>query len=143
MSPTAREEPLAYDQLVVGTGAVPVRPPIDGLAGPDALGAADGVHLLHTMGDTFALMRTLDEQRPASALIVGAGYVGLEMAEGLTLRGLSVAQVETLPEVLPTVDPELGAPGPCRAAALTASRSSTSTTVRSVARAPQGRPGGC
>ena len=48
-------------------------------------------------------------------MIVGAGYVGLEMAEGLTARGIAVTQVEMLPEVLPTVDPELGAPGPRRA----------------------------
>ena len=61
------------------------------------------------MGDTFALSRTLEEQAPETALIVGAGYVGLEMADGLTLRGLRVAQVEMLSEVLPTVDPELGA----------------------------------
>ncbi len=61
------------------------------------------------MGDTFSLRRTLDDQSPATALIVGAGYVGLEMAEGLTMRGLRVAQVEMLPEVLPTVDLELGA----------------------------------
>ena len=60
------------------------------------------------MGDTFALMRTLDERAPATALIVGAGYIGLEMADALTLRGLSVTQMEQLPEVLPTVDPELG-----------------------------------
>ena len=98
---------LAYDELVVGTGAVPVRPPIAGL---DSLCAEDGVHLLHSMGDTFALTKTLDSLPvPSRALIVGAGYVGLEMAEGLTARGIHVTQVEMLPEVLPTVDPELGA----------------------------------
>ncbi|MGW2352553.1 FAD-dependent oxidoreductase [Actinacidiphila glaucinigra] len=96
---------LGYDRLVIGTGAVPVRPPIDGL---DRLGPADGVHLLHTMDDTFALASTL-ERAPASAVIVGAGYIGLEMAEGLTTRGVKVALVEQLPQVLPTVDPELGA----------------------------------
>ncbi|HEV8065633.1 MAG TPA: FAD-dependent oxidoreductase [Acidimicrobiales bacterium] len=106
--PDGRDSFLEYDALVVGTGAAPVRPPIDGLDGADALGPADGVHLLHTMGDTFSLERTLDERRPETALIVGAGYVGLEMADGLTLRGLRVSQVEMLPEVLPTVDPELG-----------------------------------
>jgi len=103
------EETLPYDALVVGTGAVPVVPPIDGLTGPGALGPDDGVHLLHSMGDAFALTATLERSRPARALIVGAGYVGLEMADGLTARGLQVTQVERLPEVLPTVDPGLGA----------------------------------
>jgi NADPH-dependent 2,4-dienoyl-CoA reductase/sulfur reductase-like enzyme len=102
------EELLAYDALVVGTGAVSVRPPIDGLTGSEALGTPDGVHLLHSMGDTFAVMETLEQASPASALIVGAGYIGLEMAEAFVARGLSVTQVEQLPEVLPTVDPELG-----------------------------------
>ncbi|OZB88946.1 MAG: CoA-disulfide reductase, partial [Microbacterium sp. 14-71-5] len=96
---------LDYDELVVGTGAVPVRPAIDGL---EDLGPGDGVHLLHSMGDTFALTHTLETTGPTTALIVGAGYVGLEMAEGLTARGIAVTQVEMLPEVLPTVDPELG-----------------------------------
>jgi NADPH-dependent 2,4-dienoyl-CoA reductase/sulfur reductase-like enzyme len=100
------EDLIGYDQLVIGTGAVPVRPPIRGLDGP---GPGGGVHLLHTMGDTFAVMRTLAEQGPASALIVGAGYVGLEMADALTNRGLPVTVMEQLPEVLATVDPELGA----------------------------------
>ena len=67
------------------------------------------MHLLHTMGDTFALMRTLQNRQVRRAVIVGAGYVGLEMAEALTTCGLAVTQVEQLPEVLPTVDPELGA----------------------------------
>jgi NADPH-dependent 2,4-dienoyl-CoA reductase/sulfur reductase-like enzyme len=106
---TGVEDQIPYDQLVVGTGAVSVRPPIGGLTGPGALGPSDGVHLLHSMGDTFELARTLDEKQPASAVIVGAGYIGLEMAEGLTARGLSVTQFEQLPEVLPTVDPSLGA----------------------------------
>jgi NADPH-dependent 2,4-dienoyl-CoA reductase/sulfur reductase-like enzyme len=99
------EELVAYDKLVVGTGAVPVRPPIGGL---DALGPDDGVHLLHSMGDTFAVMRTLEGKTPATAVIVGAGYIGLEMADALTTRGLHVIQMEQLPEVLPTVDPALG-----------------------------------
>jgi NADPH-dependent 2,4-dienoyl-CoA reductase/sulfur reductase-like enzyme len=103
------EEVLPYDALVIGTGAVPVRPPIGGLNGPGALGPDDGVHLLHSMGDTFAVMRTLEQASPASAVIVGAGYIGLEMAEALTARGLAVTQIEQLGEVLPTVDPELGA----------------------------------
>ena len=83
------EELLGYDKLVVGTGAVPVRPPIRGLAGPGALGPDDGVHLLHSMGDTFAVMATLEQAAPASAVIVGAGYIGLEMADALTVRGLA------------------------------------------------------
>ncbi|OEJ49614.1 FAD-dependent oxidoreductase [Streptomyces agglomeratus] len=104
-----RAELLSYDALIVGTGAVSVRPPIEGLTGPDALGARDGVHLLHSMGDTFEVMRSIKERRPAKAVVIGAGYIGLEMAEALTTRGIAVTQVEALPEVLPTVDPELGA----------------------------------
>ena len=131
------EELLAYDKLVVGTGAVPVRPPIAGL---DALGPDDGVHLLHSMGDTFAVMRTLDQASPASAVIVGAGYIGLEMADALTVRGLQVTQMEQLPEVLPTVDPALGA----LVHAELASRGVevlTGTTVRAISRAVPGRAG--
>ncbi len=101
----AAADVVPYDRLVIGTGAVPVRPPIAGL---DTLGPGDGVHLLHSMDDTFAIMSTLEETAPASAVIVGAGYIGLEMAEALSARGLAVTQIEQLPEVLPTVDPGLG-----------------------------------
>jgi NADPH-dependent 2,4-dienoyl-CoA reductase/sulfur reductase-like enzyme len=134
------EELLAYDKLVVGTGAVPARPPIRGLDGPGALGPGDGVHLLHSMGDTFAVMRTLESASPASAVIVGAGYIGLEMAEALVTRGLQVTQIEQLPQVLPTVDPGLGA--------LVRSQLTghgvevlTGTAVKVISRAPAGAHG--
>lgn len=103
---TGVEELVGYEQLIVGTGALPLRPPIDGLS---ALGPDDGVHLLHSMKDTFALMGSIEELSPTTAVVVGAGYIGLEMADALTLRGISVTQIEQLPEVLPTVDSELGA----------------------------------
>jgi len=88
-----------YDRLVVATGAEPVRPPIPGLE-------HEGVHQLHTIGDA----RLLDEvlaHGPERAVIVGAGYIGLEMAEALRARGLDVTLVEQLPAVPPTVDREL------------------------------------
>lgn len=100
------ESAIAYDALMVGTGA---SPSTAGIAGLGELGPEDGVHLLHSMGDTFALERYLDEHEPESAIIVGAGYVGLEMAEALTVRGLRVTQLQRGPEVLSTLDPELGA----------------------------------
>ncbi len=134
------EEVLGYDKLVVGTGAVPVRPPISGLAGPDALGPGDGVHLLHSMGDTFAVMRTLENQVPASAVIVGAGYIGLEMADALTVRGLRVTQMEQLGEVLPTVDPQLGTLVHAELASHGV-EVLTGTTVRAITRTAPGQAG--
>jgi NADPH-dependent 2,4-dienoyl-CoA reductase/sulfur reductase-like enzyme len=134
------EEVLSYDKLVIGTGAVPVRPPIIGLSGPDALGPAEGVHLLHSMGDTFAVMRTLDQAAPASAIIVGAGYIGLEMADALTVRGLHVTQLEQLGEVLPTVDPQLGALVHAELAARGV-EVLAGTTVQAITTAPPGGPG--
>jgi NADPH-dependent 2,4-dienoyl-CoA reductase/sulfur reductase-like enzyme len=98
--PDGREHRLRYDKLVVGTGAEPVRPPIPGLD-------REGVFQLHTIGDSLVLNDAL-ARGPESAVIVGAGYIGLEMAEALAARGLSVTVVEQLPTVLPTVDGELG-----------------------------------
>ncbi len=94
------EETCAYDSLVIGTGAVPIEPPIDGID-------EEGVHLLRTMDDTFALESRLREAR--SAVIVGGGYIGLEMADALIHRGLSVTLLEQAPAVMTTVDEELGA----------------------------------
>ena len=96
---------VPYDALVIGTGACPVRPPIEGL---DRLTARDRVHVVHSMGDTFEVMNSVTAANTRRAVIIGAGYLGIEMAEALIVRGLEVTQVEQLPEVLPTVDPELG-----------------------------------
>lgn len=96
-----------YDQLIIATGAVPALPPIDGL---DTLGPADGVHALHSMADMFAVLDSLERRKARTAVIIGAGYIGLEMAEALTTRGLAVKLVEQLDQVMPTIDAELAAP---------------------------------
>jgi NADPH-dependent 2,4-dienoyl-CoA reductase/sulfur reductase-like enzyme len=98
---------FGYDQLVVATGALPARPPIGGL---DRLGPAEGVHTLHTIGDTLALTSSLDHRQARRVVIVGAGYIGMEMAEALRTRGLEVTVLERLGQVLPaTIDPEVAA----------------------------------
>jgi NADPH-dependent 2,4-dienoyl-CoA reductase/sulfur reductase-like enzyme len=85
-------------------------------------------------------MDTLQEAAPASAVIVGAGYIGLEMADALTTRGLAVIQMEQLPQVLPTVDPVLGAHVHAQ---LTQHGAEvlTGTTARQIRRAPAGAGG--
>lgn len=95
---------IAYDELIVGTGALPQHA---GIVGLGELGPADGVHVLHSMGDTFALDDHLIQREPRTAIIIGAGYVGLEMAEGFSGRGIHVTQLQRGPEVLSTLDPEL------------------------------------
>jgi NADPH-dependent 2,4-dienoyl-CoA reductase/sulfur reductase-like enzyme len=92
---------LNYDKLIIGTGATPVRPPIHGLDLP-------GVYLLHTMDDSFLVHDHLTNRNPKSAVIVGAGYIGLEMADALVHRGLEVTLISRPSEVLSTIDPELG-----------------------------------
>lgn len=105
-TPDGTTERIAYDELIVGTGALPSHAGITGL---DRLGPSDGVHVIHSMGDTFALDHDLTERQPETAIIVGAGYVGLEMAEAFTARGMRVTQLQRGPEILSTLDIELGA----------------------------------
>ena len=143
------ETVLPYDKLIVGTGALPAVPPIAGLANRGdlltpgdggGLGPADGVHLLHSMGDTFAVMDALTRHSPTSAIVVGAGYIGLEMAEGLTARGIQVTQIEMAEQVLPTVDPHLGALVAAELAAYGVDVL-TRTTVRAITRVEPGAAG--
>ena len=92
---------FTYDKLMVGTGAVPKELPI--------AGEGAGIHVLHTMGDFFDIEAQLVQHQPKRAAIVGAGYVGIEMAEALTRRDVSVTLVQRGSEVLSTVEPDLGA----------------------------------
>lgn len=93
---------IAYDRLLIATGAESSRPPIEGLD-------QDGVFLLRTMEDGFAVQRYLEQVGPQRAIVVGGGYIGLEMADGLTRSGLTVTLLEFAPEVLTTLDPTFGA----------------------------------
>jgi NADPH-dependent 2,4-dienoyl-CoA reductase/sulfur reductase-like enzyme len=90
-----------YDQLLIATGAKAVRPPITGRD-------LDGVHELRTLDDAAAL-RAIADRGPASVVIVGGGYVGLETAEAFDARGWDVTIVSSHPGVLErTLDPDLG-----------------------------------
>jgi NADPH-dependent 2,4-dienoyl-CoA reductase/sulfur reductase-like enzyme len=105
-TPDTKPSTIEYDRLVIATGAVPARPPITNL---EHLGPADGVHVLHTIGDMFTLINSLEQRHARSAIIIGAGYIGLEMAEALTTRGIAVTMLEQLDQVMPTIDAPLAA----------------------------------
>jgi NADPH-dependent 2,4-dienoyl-CoA reductase/sulfur reductase-like enzyme len=90
-----------YDKLVIGTGGISQIPDLPGIDLP-------GVFFLRWMTDCFAFQEYLTMRRPASIVIIGAGYIGMEMADAMIRRGLSVSVVEFLPSVLTTFDPALG-----------------------------------
>jgi NADPH-dependent 2,4-dienoyl-CoA reductase/sulfur reductase-like enzyme len=90
-----------FDQLVVATGAVPSRPDLPGAG-------AEGVYGVQTLDDGIALLRALEE-KPRRAVVVGAGYIGLEMAEALIRRGLKVSLIDAAEQPMSTLDPDMGA----------------------------------
>lgn len=90
---------MGYDALVLAPGATAVRPPIPGLDSPR-------VHTLRTVDDALAL-RGLVEEGAGRAVVLGAGFVGVEAAEALAHAGLTVTVVELAPHVLPPLEPEL------------------------------------
>jgi NADPH-dependent 2,4-dienoyl-CoA reductase/sulfur reductase-like enzyme len=89
--------PLGYDALIVASGADPVRPPVPGLDRP-------GVFTIRSLDEAIELRRFLDSGRVRRAIVVGAGYIGLEAAEALVCAGIEVEVIEALPRVLGTVD---------------------------------------
>jgi NADPH-dependent 2,4-dienoyl-CoA reductase/sulfur reductase-like enzyme len=99
-APDGTTEILAYDKLILGTGGTSVSPPIAGIDLP-------GVYPLRWMADSFALQQHLTDRSPQHAVIIGAGYIGLEMADALTLRGLSVTLIQRAETILKTIDPSL------------------------------------
>ncbi|MBO0476198.1 FAD-dependent oxidoreductase [Vagococcus sp. DIV0080] len=94
---------LSYDHLILSPGAKPFVPPLKGLE------EAENVFTLRNVPDVDQIMATLDEQQPKKAVVVGAGFIGLEMAENLAKKGLEVTIVEMASHVLPTVDEEMAA----------------------------------
>jgi NADPH-dependent 2,4-dienoyl-CoA reductase/sulfur reductase-like enzyme len=90
-----------FDALVIATGAVPVRPP---LPGADAA----GVFGVQTLDDGAALLADLDHARPRRAVVVGGGYIGVEMAEALVRHGLTVTVVDHAAQPMTTLDPDMG-----------------------------------
>ena len=92
---------LHYDRLVIATGAKSVHPHILGLDLP-------GVSLLRFMADAFAVHQHVETRAPRSVVIIGGGYIGMEMADALTRWGLTVTVVEHAASVLKTVDPSFG-----------------------------------
>ena len=93
----------SYDKLILSPGAKPLIPQIKGL------NQATNVFSLRNIPDVDKIMTYLKANAPKSATIIGAGFIGLEMAENLAKRGLSVTIVEKAPHVLPTIDREMAA----------------------------------
>jgi NADPH-dependent 2,4-dienoyl-CoA reductase/sulfur reductase-like enzyme len=98
--PTASAK-VAFDRLILATGATAVRPAVPGIELP-------GVFALHSMGDGIALRRWLDERSPRRVLVVGTGYIGVEIADALVRRGIEVTLVGRAPTILSSIDPDLG-----------------------------------
>ncbi|MCI1072399.1 FAD-dependent oxidoreductase [Lactococcus lactis] len=92
-----------YDKLILSPGAKPLIPQIKGLD------QATNVFSLRNIPDVDKIIAHLKAEAPKSATIIGAGFIGLEMAENLVKRGLSVTIVEKAPHVLPTIDREMAA----------------------------------
>jgi len=90
-----------FDRLLIATGALPFCPKVPGWE-------AAGIFGLHSLQSGITVRRVLDEERPKKAVIIGGGYIGLEMAEALTLRGLDVSLVDRAPQVMNTLDPDMG-----------------------------------
>ncbi|TCR22860.1 FAD-dependent oxidoreductase [Streptomyces sp. BK205] len=91
----------SYDKLVIATGARPIRPDMPGVD-------AEGVHGVQTLDDGQALIDTLARTRGRRAVVVGAGYIGVEMAEALIKRGYEVTVVNRGREPMSTLDPDMG-----------------------------------
>jgi len=99
---TGREYQEPYDKLVLATGAVPIVPPLPGVDLP-------GVYVLHNIPEMDAIESCLSEACPKSVIVVGGGFIGLEIAENLAEKGLQVTVVEMLEQVMAPVDFELAA----------------------------------
>jgi NADPH-dependent 2,4-dienoyl-CoA reductase/sulfur reductase-like enzyme/rhodanese-related sulfurtransferase len=98
---TSRTE--RYDALVLSPGAAPIRPPLPGVDLP-------GVFAVRTIPDSRRIRSWITERHSTSAVVVGGGFIGLEMVENLHQRELAVTVLEKLPQLMPPLDPEMALP---------------------------------
>ena len=94
---TGEKYELAYDKLILSPGATPVVPPIGGV---------DRAMTLRNVEDTQRIFAAV-AAKPASAVVIGGGFIGVEVAENLVHRGISTALIEATPQVLAPLDPEM------------------------------------
>ncbi len=94
---------VRYGRLVIATGARAALPPVEGLS------LGEPIYTVRTLEDARGIYEYMDRARPESAVVLGAGYIGLEMAEALRERGLEVTVLELLDQVLPGADPGMAA----------------------------------
>jgi len=90
----------SYDKLILSPGAVPIKPPIKGFDSPN-------VFTLRDIPDTLAIKNFVDEHNPKSAVVVGAGFIGMELVENLHRRGIAITIVELAEQVLAPLDSEM------------------------------------
>lgn len=97
-----REYTESYDKLVLAPGASPIVPPLPGVNLP-------GVFVLHNIPEMDAIMTYIKDHAPRNVVVVGGGFIGLEVAENLAETGKHVTIVEMLPQVMAVVDPDIAA----------------------------------
>ncbi len=90
----------SYDKIILSPGAEPFKPPIDGID-------LDNIYNLRNIPDTDRIKAFVDTQQPESAIVVGGGFIGLEMVENLAIRGVKTTIVEKLDQVMPSLDFEM------------------------------------
>lgn len=91
------ESEISYDKLILSPGATPVLPPIPGI---------ERAHSLRTVEDVLRIYDEV-ETKPKSAVVIGGGFIGVEMAENLIHKGINTSLIEALPQVLSPLDPEM------------------------------------
>lgn len=94
------DKEYTYDKLLIATGARPFVPPIKGLS-------LDGVNTLRNLEDGIGIRHFIDTRLPKNGVIMGAGYIGMEMAEAFVSRGIQTTIVEKMPDILGTMDNEI------------------------------------
>lgn len=93
----------SYDELLIATGASPIVPPLEGAD-------AEGVFALSSLQSGIDVFKFMEKHNPRKAVVVGGGYIGIEMAEALLERGLEVSLIDMAPQLMTTLDEDMAEP---------------------------------